>query len=68
MTTFRFHLIGTTQVPIIDVAHADLRELNDAIERQRFVEGKLVEIDGRVIQSGVLISINRIQMISEVEN
>lgn len=67
MAVFRFHLIGTTQAPIIEVAHADLRELNDAIERRRFAEGKMIEIDGRIVECGVLIPINRIQMISEME-
>ena len=36
--------------------------------RRRFVEGRMIEIDGCDVDCGVLIPINRIQMISDIDN
>lgn len=67
MARFRFCLVGTSQSPIVDVQQSNLSELGDAMARQRFLEGVIVGIDGHDGECGVLIPVNRIQMISEVE-
>lgn len=67
MATFRFFLVGTSQSPIVEVEHANLQDLHATIECRRFLLGKMTEIDGYDVGCGVLIPINRIQMISEIE-
>ena len=67
MARFRFSLVGTSQTPVVDVPQSNLSELSDAMGRQRFLEGVIVGIDGLDGECGVLIPVNRIQLISEVE-
>jgi len=67
MGRFKFCVIGTGQVPIINVDENLLRELCDILDRQRFLVGRLIEIDGYGTSCGVLIPTARIQMDCEVE-
>lgn len=67
MARFRFHTFGLPQALILEVRQADLRELSDAMEGRRFVQGRTSEVDGYDAECGVLIPVNRIQMVSEVD-
>lgn len=67
MAQFRFFLVGSSQAPLVEVEHQDLGELYETITRCRFLQGRLVEIDGHDVGCGVLIPTNRIQMICEAE-
>lgn len=67
MSRFLFHTFGASQGILLEVQQADLRELSDSMNGRRFIQGRLIEIDGCDAECGILIAINRIQMISEVE-
>jgi hypothetical protein len=66
MARFRFSLVGTPQRPILDIAVRDLGELHHALARARFIEGRMVEIDGEATDLPVLIPANRIQIVMEL--
>ena len=68
MARFQIYLLGSNQAPVVEVVYGDLRELSGAIERSRFLEGRLVEIDDHGLGCDVLIAISRIQMISEIDS
>lgn len=63
MGRFKFCLIGTPQSPVLELEAEDVRELHYAIARSRYIEGRMVEIDGEPTDCDVLIPANRIQMI-----
>jgi len=65
MARFKFYLIGSSDAPVLDVEAADLRELNETISRNRFIEGHMTEPDGDGVLHGVLIATCRIQLIME---
>ena len=65
MARFRFSMIGTAQVPLLEVAARDLTELLESVDRSRFLEAQMVEIDGCGVSCGVIVATRRIQMISE---
>lgn len=65
MALFKFFLIGSAETPILDVPFEHLNELHCAMERSRFVEGRMVEVNGEPVSCGVLIPMGRIQMIAE---
>ena len=67
MATFRFHLIGTAQPLVLDVAASDISDLNEIVSRQRFVEGRLTEADGDGVLLGMLVATSRIQIVCEAD-
>lgn len=66
MGKFRFCLVGTPQSPVLELEARDVRELHHSLARTRFIEGRMVEIDGEPTDCEVLISANRVQMIFEI--
>lgn len=65
MARFKFFLIGSSQTPVLDVDAADLRELNDIVSRNRFIEGHIAERDEDGVFGGMLIATGRIQLVME---
>jgi hypothetical protein len=68
MARFKFFLIGTTEAPVVEVEADSLRDLGEMAMRHRFVEGRMVEINGEGASCGVLIPTGRVQMIAEVDD
>lgn len=66
VTKFRFCLMGSSQQPVIEVDVACLHDLHQLLSTNRFIEGRLVEIDGDGVQCNVLIAATRVQMVVEV--
>lgn len=67
MSRFKFFLIGTNEAPVLELPVVDLHELHQKMQRSRFVEGRMVEINGEFNSRDVLIPINRIQMVAEAD-
>lgn len=67
MTRFRFCMIGTSQQPVIEMPVGSLTELHELMDRSRFVEGRMVEVDGDGVQLGVLVASSRVQMVVEAD-
>lgn len=65
MARFKFFLVGTTEAPVLEVEADTLRELGEMATRHRFVEGRMIEINGEGAAVGVLIPTSRIQLIAE---
>lgn len=68
MAKFKFCLTGSPQMPIVEVDATDLHHLHQLMDRSRFVEGRMVEVDGEGATAGVLIPVSRIQFILEVDD
>ena len=66
MARFKFALVGTPQMPVLELPERDLGELHHAIGSARFIGGRMVEIGGAAVDSIVLIPVGRIQMILEL--
>jgi len=67
MARFKFFLIGTHETPVVEMEASSLRQLNDDLSRNRFVEGQMVEINGLGASCGVLIPTARIQFVAEAD-
>jgi len=67
MARFKFFLIGTNEAPVLEMEATSLRQLNEDVSRNRFIEGHMVEINGRGEDRGVLIPTARIQFIAEAD-
>ena len=67
MARFKICMMGTAQAPILELDARDVAELHHSLGRARFVEGRMVEIDGGGADCVVLIPLNRIQMIFEMD-
>ena len=65
MGLFRFHLIGSSQAPVLEVAANSVGELNEIVSRQRLMEARMTEPDGDGVLAGVLIATSRIQCVVE---
>ena len=65
MARFKFYLIGSSDAPVLDVEAHDLTALNDAMSRNRFIEGRMAEPDAHGVMLGVLIPTTRIQLVME---
>lgn len=63
MGRFKFCLIGSPQRPVLELEASDVAELHHWLARARYIEGRMVEIDGEQTDCEVLIPANRIQMI-----
>lgn len=66
MGLFRFHLIGMTQAPLLEIAADTVGDLNELMSRSRFIEGRMTEPDEFGVLSGVLLATSRIQCVIEV--
>jgi hypothetical protein len=66
MARFKFSLVGSPQRPVLEIEVRDLGELHHAISGARFIEGRMVEIDGELTDCSVLIPANRIQIVMEL--
>lgn len=66
MTRFKFCLTGTAQSPILELDAASIPELHRWLANVRYVEGRMVEIDGEATNCQVLLPVSRIQMIFEI--
>jgi hypothetical protein len=66
MARFKFYLIGSCDAPVLDVAVADLHELNAQMSCNRFVEGHMTEVDADGVLQGVLIATSRVQLVMDV--
>lgn len=66
MAKFRFCLIGTPQAPVLEIDVGNISELHHWISRARFIEGRMIRIDGEPTDCPVLIPTNRVQMIFEI--
>lgn len=67
MARFKFFLIGTNESPVLEMEAATLRQLNEDLSRNRFIEGQMVEINGHGEDRGVLIPTARIQLVVEAD-
>ena len=67
MARFKFCLIGSSQAPVLELPMADVSELHDALSVSKYVEGRMVEIDGQATCCPVLIPTNRILMVMEAD-
>ncbi len=67
MARFRFFMIGTTESPVLELELDTLRELGEMAMRHRFIEGRMVEINGEGSAVGVLIPTSRIQLVAEAD-
>jgi hypothetical protein len=65
MALYKFFLIGTNEAPVVEVEVDTLRELGESAIRNRFIEGRMVEIDGQARACAVLIPTARIQLVVE---
>lgn len=66
MGRFKFCLIGSPQSPIVEIGVRHLCDLHLSIGRARFIEGRMIEIDGEAMDCPVLIPANRIQIVIEL--
>lgn len=66
MARFEFCLIGTSQRPVLEIDARDVGDLHDAMARARFIEGRMVQIEGEPLDCRVLIATHRIQMVLEL--
>ena len=64
---FKFFMTGTSEAPVLDLPVNNLSELHAHANRARFLEGEMVEIDGRGVSCRVLIPVSRIQMVAETD-
>lgn len=67
LAQFKFFMVGSAEAPILEVPFDRLSDLHDAMVRTRFVEGRMVEINGHATSCGVLIPMGRIQLIAEAD-
>lgn len=67
MARFKFFLVGTNEAPVVEVEASTLQRLGEDLSRTRFVEGRMIEINGERTEVGVLIPTARIQLIAEAE-
>lgn len=67
MARFKFFLIGTNEAPVLETDAASLSQLNLALSHSRFIEARMIEIDGHATDCGVLIPTARIQFVAEAE-
>lgn len=65
MARCKFCLIGASQAPVLELEADNTSELHHAIAYRRYIEGRMVEIDGEATDCSVMIPANRIQMIIE---
>ena len=65
MARFKFCLVGSPQTPIVEVDVHDLHHLHEIMSRSRFVEGRIVEVDGEGANCGILISTSRVLVVIE---
>lgn len=65
MTRFKFCLVGSPQAPILELPMVDVSELHVALARSKYVEGRMVEIDGHETDCPVLIPTSRILMVMD---
>ena len=63
MARFKFCLIGSPQRPVLELDASDVAELHQRLACARYIEGRMIEIDGEATACDVLIPANRIQMI-----
>jgi len=67
MAQFKFCLIGSPQLPILDLPMHDVSQLHAALNISKYVEGRMVGIDCQEIDCEVLIPTCRILMVMEAE-
>lgn len=68
MAAFKFFLVGTNEAPVLEVEADTLAQLSEIAARSRFIEGRMVEVDGEGVSCGALIPVSRIQLIAETES
>lgn len=63
MAQFRFCLIGSPQSPVLELPADSMTHLHARLAGAKFVEGRMVSIDGTVTSCDVLIPVGRILMV-----
>lgn len=66
MGRFKFCLIGSPQAPILELHARNVCELHHSLGCSRYIEGRMVEIEGEPTDCPVLIPANRIQIVMEL--
>ncbi len=67
MARYKFFLMGSRDAPIVEVAAETIRDLQMDLTHNRFIEGRMGEIDEAGSSCGVLISCARVQFVTEVD-
>lgn len=65
MAIFRFHLIGNHMPVELEVGVGTIGELGEIITRQRFIEGRLTQLDSDGVLAGMLVATSRVQCVVE---
>lgn len=66
MARYKFFLMGSRDAPVVEVAADTISDLKIDLSRNRFIEGRMVEIDEAGSSCGVLISCARVQLVREI--
>ena len=65
MATYRFHLIGNACPVELEVAASTMDDLHALLSCQRFVQGRMIEVDGDGVLLNMLLATSRIQCVVE---